>query len=67
MNLLIWPKLSTRSRRALLKRVRGYGRPHNYTPKGHLLERLSRELGISKEEVLAQMWKEREYLLKAPS
>ena len=67
MELLFWPKLGTRSRRALTRRTRQTHRglkPHSYSPKGTLLQRLARENGMTVEQVYAQLQKERAYLLK---
>jgi len=56
--------LSTCSRRALKRRKTHFGQPYQYVPRGPLLMRLSRELGMSKEGVYNQLMQEREYLLK---
>jgi hypothetical protein len=66
MELLFYPKLGTRSRRALVRRTRRNHRgsqPHNYSPKGTLLQRLARETGMTIEQVYSQLQKERTYLL----
>jgi hypothetical protein len=66
MELLFYPKLGTRSRRALTRRIRQSHkgpRPCTYRPKGTLLVRLARESGMTVEQVWAQLDKEREYLL----
>jgi len=70
MELLFYPKLGTRSRRALTRRFRQTHRgqqPHTYRPKGTLLTRLARESGMTVEQVWAQLGKEREYLLNQES
>ena len=58
MKLLLYPKLGTFSRRVLLRR-----KPHAYTPRRHLLKRLSRQTGMTMGQVWAQLEAEREYLL----
>lgn len=66
MELLFYPKLGTRSRRALTRRFRQTHRGqqlHTYRPKGTLLTRLAREFGMDVSQVAAQLSKEREYLL----
>ena len=66
MELLLYPKLGTRSRRALTRHTRQSHRGsqlHNYSPKGTLLQRLARETGMTIEQVYSQLQKEREYLL----
>jgi hypothetical protein len=66
MELLFYPKLGTRSKRALTRRTsRSYKgvQPHTYRPRGHLLERLARESGMTINQVHSQLQKEREYLL----
>jgi hypothetical protein len=66
MDLILYPRLGTRSRRALVRRnKRGYKKPdtHVYRPKGTLLLRLARETGMSVDKVASQLQKERAYLL----
>jgi hypothetical protein len=63
-DLILYSRLQTKSRRALLK-VRGrFGRPYFYRPRGDLLQRLSRETGLSIEQVYVQLFREREILLR---
>lgn len=64
MELRAYYLLSTRSRRAIVKTKSNFGKTYNYSPRGTLLERLSRELGMSKEKVYSLLMKEREILLK---
>jgi hypothetical protein len=60
MNLILYPKLGTVSRQVLLRRTR---QPNAYTPRRHLLARLSRETGMTLGQVWEQLEREREYLL----
>jgi hypothetical protein len=60
MELLLYPKLGTFSRRVLLRRTR---QPNAYTPRRHLLTRLSKETGMTMGQVWEQLEREREYLL----
>ena len=39
-----------------------FGRPYNYTPRAHLMTRLSEDLNLTPEEVLEQIAKERDAL-----
>ena len=67
MDLIFYPRLGTRSRRALLRtNRRGFKKAdeHIYRPKGTLLLRLSRKTGMSVSQVEAQLQKERVYLLQ---
>lgn len=64
MELLAYPRLSTCSKRAISRQKTYFGRAYQYAPRGRLLARLSRELGISKDAVYSQLMQEREYLLK---
>jgi hypothetical protein len=64
MKLVVFPKLQTQSRRALLKTKGKYGRPHHYQPRIDLLFRLQKELGMSVGDLLDQIDREREYLIK---
>lgn len=63
MDLLLYPRLSTRSRRAIRRTKKSYGRPYEYRPYGNLVKRLSNETGQSSEWVMDQLLKEREFLL----
>lgn len=64
MNLILYPRLSTRSRRAI-KRSRGrWGNPYEYRPRGNLVARLAREMGWSREQVYDRLAEERDYLLR---
>lgn len=64
MKLIVYPLLSTRSRRSFSRKKTKWGHPHFYQPRIDLLARLSYELGMTKEGVLDQIAKEREYVLK---
>lgn len=67
MELIFYPNLGTRSKRALVRmNRRGFKKPgtHVYRPKGTLLQRLSRESGMTIDQVHTQLQKERAYLLK---
>lgn len=63
MELLLYSKLSTCSRRAIRRKKGRFGRPYEYRPYGNLVRRLSRETGQSSDWVLDQLAKERQYLL----
>jgi transposase len=63
MEIILYYRLSTRSRRALLKTKKSWGRPYYYSPRGNLLERLSRETGMNLEEVYQQLMRERKFFL----
>jgi hypothetical protein len=63
MELRAYYLLSTRSRRAIVKTKGRFGRAYHYSPRGTLLERLSRELGMSREKVYGLLMQEREILL----
>ena len=65
MDLRAYYLLSTRSRRAIAKTKCRFGNPYQYTPRGTLLARLSRELGLSREAVYSLLMKEREHILKS--
>jgi hypothetical protein len=62
-DIILYQRLSTCSRRALLKTKKRWGRTYHYSPRGPLLERLSRETGMNKEQVYAQLLEERRVLL----
>ena len=69
MQLTLYYRLSTRSKRALARtknlrsRRNALGSPYVYNPRGPLLERLSREVGMSIDDVYFQLLKERAYII----
>jgi len=65
MELKAYYRLSTRSRRAIAKTKGRFGKPYHYSPRGNLLMRLSRELGMSRDAVYSLLMQEREYILKS--
>jgi len=67
MQLVLYPKLSTRSRRAILKTKGKFGRAYYYSPRFPLIQRLSQETGMSIEQVYRQISIERRYLLQQRS
>jgi hypothetical protein len=64
MQLKAYPRLSTNSRRAVSRKLWHFGRAYQYVPRGRLLVRLAKELGMSRDAVYSQLMAEREYLLK---
>jgi len=63
MNLTLYPRLSTRSKKALTRKNSYWGKPYTYKPRGTLLLRLSRETGLTIDQVRSQLDREREYLI----
>jgi hypothetical protein len=64
MELICYPLLSTRSRRALQKRKGRWGHRYQYVPRANLIDRLARELNLPVEQVHEQLQRERNFLLK---
>ncbi len=64
MELKVYSRLSTCSKRAISRKRWHFGKSYQYVPRGRLLVRLAKELAMSKEAVYSQLMKEREYLLK---
>lgn len=64
MKLKAYPRLCTRSKRAISRKFGHFGRTYQYVPRGRLLVRLAKELAMSKEAVYSLLMTEREYLLK---
>jgi hypothetical protein len=64
MDLIAYHRLSTCSKRAISRRKTRFGRPYVYVPRGRLLTRLSKELGMSKSAIYNLLMEERDYLLK---
>jgi hypothetical protein len=65
MQLRAYYLLSTRSRRAIAKTKGRFGKAYQYSPRGTLLNRLSRELGLSISEVYSLLMQERDHILKS--
>ena len=63
MELRAYSRLSTRSRRAITRKLSRFGKKYQYTPRGRLLVRLAGELRMTKEAVFSLLMEEREYLL----
>lgn len=64
MELICYPLLNNCSRRAIRRKRGKWGHLYKYRPRGVLLERLSQQLGWSKESVRQQLYRERAYLLE---
>ncbi|ANV84620.1 hypothetical protein AWQ21_09620 [Picosynechococcus sp. PCC 7003] len=64
MEIVLYQKLSTRSRRSILRTKKRYGRPKPYKPRGQLLQRLAKETGWTIDQVHEQLLRERAVLLK---
>ncbi len=63
MDLTLYPRLNTRSKKALTRKNGRWGNLYLYRPRGRLLERLARETGMTINQVRSQLEKEREYLI----
>ena len=63
MELIIFPRLSTRSKRAMLRTKKKWGHVYQYIPRRHLLERLKIETGMSEMDILVQIYQERKWLI----
>lgn len=64
VDLVVWPILNARSKRAILRQKKRWGHPYEYKPRRDLLARLSEELKMTEEQVKDQIDKEREWLLE---
>lgn len=64
MNLVCYPLMNLRSKRAILRTRKRWGHPVGYSPRRILVERLASELNLSPEAVIVQLQKEREFLLE---
>lgn len=63
MELKLYGKLSTRSRRAMSRKQGRFGKPYHYHPRWNLVQRLSAETGMTAEQIYHQIYQERQYLL----
>lgn len=64
MNLVIYPLLSTRSKRAMTRYKKNWGQLYYYNPKKMLVDRLSKQLKLPAITIYALIARERKYLLK---
>lgn len=62
-DLILYPRLSTRSRRAIRRVKKRWGQPYEYRPRGNLLRRLANETGQTLEWVFDRLLEERAYLI----
>lgn len=60
----IWNRLSTRSRRAIKKTKKSYGHKYFYEPRGSLLVNISNEFHISKEQAREHLMAIRKEMLE---
>lgn len=59
----LWTLLGTNTRRAIGRKRGRFGHPYTYTPRGDLLERLSEQTGLSRQQVYQQLLDIRKDLL----
>lgn len=64
VNLKIYPLLSTRSQRAMKRYDRFHKRFKPYKPRIQLVKRLNLKLGLSHEQILQEIAREQEILLR---
>ncbi len=64
MDLIIYPMLNLRSKKAITRIKKKWGHPYNYNPKYILISRLAEELGWSEDAVKQRIQEERAFLIK---
>jgi hypothetical protein len=62
--LIAYPKLSTCSKRAILRTKNRWGHPVRYAPRRQLVQRLAEELQLTEEATRKQLYDERKFLLE---
>jgi hypothetical protein len=62
MELIIYPRLSHDSKKAMRRTLKPFGRKYQYIPQQRLIDRLMKELGITESEFYRQLEKEREWV-----
>lgn len=62
--LALYNRLGTKSKAALKRTMDRFGRPVTYIPRDDLLQRLMTEFNISAENVIDELLKDQELLLK---
>lgn len=63
MLLRAYPLLCTDSKRAMLRTTGKFGKAYQYSPRGNLLTRIGKQLGLSLDGAYQLLMEEREYLL----
>jgi hypothetical protein len=66
MKLKAFPLMRRRSQLPMLRITTKWGEVYHYRPRGNLLVRISKQLGISLEDAYDQILTEREYLISHP-
>lgn len=61
---ILWPLLQTKSRNAIQRLRKRWGWHYIYKPRADLITRLSSQTGMTRQEVLLQLQRERNFLLK---
>lgn len=64
MDLKLFYKLGTQSKRAIKRTHKRGGHPYTYRPRITLCQRLADETGLTVSQVRRQLLKEREFILK---
>lgn len=64
MRLICYPLLNLRSQKAILRVRKKWGHPYRYNPRKQLITRLSEQLQMSETEIVEQLEREREFLLR---
>lgn len=64
MDLIIYPLLNLRSKRAITRIKKKWGHPYIYQPKYILISRLAEELSWSEDQVIKQIEEERAFLIQ---
>lgn len=66
MELIIYPRLSRKGQKSMLRMYKRFGKPNFYEPQYRTAKRISEELGWSLEEVYKQFSKEQFFLRRNP-
>ena len=62
MKFVIYPLLEHRSREAFIRFKTSFGHPYRYRPRNPLMRRLKAQTGLSEEQILNLIAKERAYI-----
>lgn len=65
-SLILYPLLSTTSKRAIRRKKKKLGHPYFYRPRKILLQRLAAQLGWTEQQVYDRLKEERRFLLQYP-
>lgn len=66
MKLICYPLLSEKSKKAICRVKKRFGKRYRYVPRKPLIMRLSKQLNMTPDQIRLQLMEERAFLIKFP-